>query len=95
MKRYAFLRWLRKISNTPEGCVAPQWIKFIYYILFPLNWFYEKQSNIKYDILSDIYTINGMKFTGEVFYHLRSEASKGMKFRLIDTGEYVTIETLK
>jgi hypothetical protein len=75
--RYNFLRWLRKIVKVPEGAVPPKWIKVVYYCLFPLNFFYLKQSNIKYDIETDIYTIQGMRFTGAVFKHLQDESNIG------------------
>lgn len=75
--RYKILRWLReKVFRVQEGCIAPKPLKFIYYLLFPLNWFYEKQSWIKYDPLTDIYTIEGMKFTRQVFKTLKDDANK-------------------
>ena len=78
--RYRFLRMLRQLANVPEGCVVPRWIQFIYHILFPLNWFYERQSGIHYDVVRDIYTIQGMKFSGDVFRHFKQ--SVGMKFEI-------------
>ena len=93
--RYKFLRFLRKICKVKEGEISPKWLYFIYYILFPLNWFYEKQSQMKYDPLTDVYTIQGMKFTSQVFETLKDEANKGFKFELVDTGEYVTIRSLR
>lgn len=83
--RYRFLRALRQLSGVPEGAVRPRWIVFIYYILFPLNWCYERNANIKYDALHDIYTIQGMKFSGEVFRHFRQ--SIGEKFEIVDTDD--------
>lgn len=94
--RYKILRWLRKnVFHVKEGEISPKGLYFIYYILFPLNWFYEKQSWVKYEPLTDVYTIRGMKFTGAVFETLKDEANKGFKFELVDTGEYVTIRSLR
>lgn len=93
--RYKFLRFLRKTFRIKEGEISPKWLYFIYYILFPLNWYYEKQSRIKYDPLTDVYTIEGMKFTANVFHVLKDESNKGFKFELVDTGEYVTIRSLR
>lgn len=92
-KRYSFLRFMRRFCKVKEGQIAPKWMYFVYYILFPLNWLYEKQAYIKYDILTDVYTIRGMKFTGEVFYHLKQ--SRGMRFEIVDTGEYVTLKKIQ
>ena len=45
--------------------------------------------------MTDVYTIEGMKFTANVFHVLKDESNKGFKFELVDTGEYVTIRSLR
>lgn len=87
--RYRFLRMLRVLSNTPEGSVAPKWVQFAHYALFPLNWMYQKNSGIYYDAQRDIYTIQGMRFTGEVFRHFKQ--SVGQRFEIESNDEGVII----
>jgi len=94
--RYKLLHWLRyKIARCKEGEISPKWIRFIYWVLFPLNWFYERQSGIKYDHLNDIYFIRGMKFSGIIFEMLRHQANEGKVFRLKEAdGKTATVEEL-
>jgi len=82
--RYRFLRMLRQFANVPEAAVAPKWIKFTYYLLFPLNYFYLKNSAIKYDVEKDIYTIRGIKFTGEVFSHFKNSIGRSFEITEIN-----------
>lgn len=93
--RFAFLRFLRKnVFKVPEGAIAPKLLKFIYYTLFPFNWLYERQSNINYKVETDVYTIRGMRFTGELFYYFKSLASKGTVFQFINVSDNCTLRTL-
>lgn len=94
--RYKFLRWLReKVFKSREGEAPPKLLLFIYRILFPLHFFYQKQSHIRYDPLRDVYYIRGMKITGIVFEWLRDAANKGEAFRLVETdGQEITIERI-
>jgi len=64
-RRYRFLKWLRKVFKVKEGDKSPKYIAWVYYILFPLEWFYQRQSGIKYDSVTDVYTIRGMIFSGD------------------------------
>lgn len=82
--RYRFLRLLRQMANLPECSVAPKWIQFIYYVLFPLNWFYNRQSGIKYDAERDIYTIRGIKFSGDVFIHFKNATGRSYEITNIN-----------
>lgn len=79
--RFAVLRNLRTITNTPEGCYAPAWVRFVYYVLFPLDWFHERQSHIKYEVLLDAYTIKGVRITGDVFEMMKREV--GNRFEVV------------
>jgi hypothetical protein len=83
--RFSFLRMLKQIANVPEGAVAPKWIRFCYYILFPLNWFYHKQSGIKYEPETNVYTIEGIRITGEFFRHLKE--SRGERFEIDEASD--------
>ena len=86
--------WLRyDLLKQPQATVAPKWLQFIYYCLFPLEWFYLKQSRVRYDILTDVYTIHGMECTGNLLRDLSNKGYIGKSFRVtaIDDG-IVTIE---
>ena len=62
--RWRFIWWIRdNVTKTPPENMAPKWVGVIYYILFPLNWLYERQSNIKYDPLSGHFYIAGIKLS--------------------------------
>lgn len=84
--RYEILRFLRNISGAKEGTVAPKWIQIIYWILFPLNAFYEHQSGMKFNPLTNMYMIMGQEYSGEIFHFFTRAASKGMLFRLKQHG---------
>lgn len=83
--RYALLRFLRDCSGTPEGACAPGWVTFIYYVLFPLNWAYEKQSGIKYEAPYDTYIIHGIRITGVVFEQFKGEV--GSRFEVVKSQD--------
>lgn len=87
--RYRILRMLRQIANVPECSIVPKWIQCIYYMLFPFNWIYQRNSGIHYDAPRDIYTIQGMKFSGEVFRHFKQ--SVGQRFEIESNDEGVII----
>jgi hypothetical protein len=82
--RYRFLRMLRQLANVPEACIAPKWIQLTYYLLFPLNYFYLKNSNIKYDVEMDIYTVRGIKFSGDFFMIFKNSRGRSYEITEID-----------
>lgn len=90
--RYKILRFLRDMTGAKEGTVAPKWIKVVYWILFPLNGFYQRQSGMKYNPLTNMYTIMGQEYSGEIFHFLTRAASQGMRFRLKQHGTGKGIE---
>ena len=60
--RWRFIYFLRvKIAKTPDERISPKWIKIFYCILFPLNWLYERQSHIRYDILTGNFYLMGIE----------------------------------
>ena len=70
----AFLRWLRiRIFKVPEGAIGPKIITWLYWLLHPLNGFYQNQSGVHYDPGYDTYTIMGVKLTGEFILMLKHE----------------------
>jgi hypothetical protein len=97
MWRFKFLSWLaHTVFKTKEGEVAPKLVQYIHRILFPLNWFYQRQSGIKYDPLRNIYTIRGMKFSGQIFEFLRHASNKGKTFQLTETdGKECMLKEIK
>lgn len=94
-KRLLFLNWLnRKVFNTKEGCISPKFVRVCYYILYPLNWAYEKQSGIRYDIMYDVYHINGKKFTGQFFSMLSNEANNKTRVELTIENDAITMKPI-
>jgi len=95
-KRIRFYHWLRKdVFKVPEATIGPRFLPIIYYLLFPLNWFYEKQSGIKYDMQRHIYIIQGMEFSGGIFEFLTDVSKTGKTFKLKSTdGKTAIIEEL-
>ena len=86
--RYKLLRFIRELSGISEGGMSPKPIMILYHILFPLNWFYQKQSNIHYSPMSNIYTIQGQKFSGDIFDFFSRCAERGECFQMIkENGE--------
>ncbi len=69
--KWRFIGHLREISKTPPENIAPKWIKVIYYILFPLNWLYERQSNIKYDPLTGSFDLMGVHLTRQDILNIK------------------------
>lgn len=80
--------WDIFVSRVPEGCIIPKPLLVIKSILFPIGFLrYILSINHGYDWRSDIWNINGVKYTGKA---LRSIAnSQGEIFRVIKKGEYV------
>lgn len=70
--RYAFLSWLSyKVAKTEIDAVPPKWIRFLHFILFPFHNLYERQSQVHYSLLKDVYTIRGVKISGAFIEDLR------------------------
>lgn len=93
--RYKFLRYLNKISNTLEGSIPPKWVRILRYVLFPLHWFYANQSGIKYDYATNIYTIRGIEFSGQLLEAFGDAKNNGLKFQLITDGKNATLKTIR
>ena len=81
--RYKFLSFLcRKVAKNPPGTIKPKWIQFIYHILFPLISMYERQANVKYNIVYDSYTINGIEISRLFLKTLNSFAEEKITVKI-------------
>lgn len=88
------MKWLRtKVWKLKEGEIAPWPLKWIYYLLFPGFWVYEKQHNLRYDPLRDVYTIRGKEFSGAFFELMKDKSKQGLIVLFKEIGEVTTIET--
>jgi len=89
-----FLKYLRdKVFKVPLGEIPPWYLNVVYRILFPLRYFYESQSNLRYDFQQNIYHINNYRFQGELLYQLTISPSYQW-FRVVKReDDLVTIET--
>ena len=93
MKRMRFLQWINRwLFKTKEGVKPSKTAMFLYHVLFPFNFFYEKQSGIKYDVYSDVYTIRGVEITGGVFDALKT--GKNEVLFITGTNELTRIKAI-
>ena len=58
-----------------------------------MDWFYEKQSHVKYDVAYNIYTICNIKITAEVFEAFNSQVGK--KFEVKRVGDETWVTTIE
>jgi hypothetical protein len=95
--RFTILFWIkRNIAKTPEGCVNPKWLDFIYHLLFPLNRMYEKNSHTNYDFQTDTYIIEGLQISGSFIRSLSNYAKIGIKYELVENDKgVITIKTIE
>lgn len=64
MKRAKFIYWLsNSIFKTELGAIPCRFVRVVKNILFPLHYYYQKQSNIRWDIYTNRYYFAGMEFT--------------------------------
>jgi hypothetical protein len=93
--RMKFLRWLRhRVWKVEEGCMAPRSLIVIYYILFPLNWLYEKRANVRYNAWYNTYTLHGIEFSAEFFRMLADKRNNGRIIKIETDGKYCTFTRL-
>ena len=84
-----------KVCKTQEGCLPPKWVVTLSCILFPLYYMYSKQSGIKYDPITKVFTIKGVRLQSEIFDFFNNESAKGTKFKFIKNNlGNITIEQL-
>ena len=95
--RKIFLRWLMyKICKYPVATIPPKWFRILRFLFFPLHAFYENQSGFKYEVYSDVYTIQGIKIHGNLFHCFSNYADTGSKFLFIkNEGGIITVEQIK
>ena len=82
--RIRFIHWLNhRVFKTPEGQVAHKFVRIVYRVLFLMRYFYEKQSGIKYDMMRDVYIINGMKYSRDALEYFSHTAKEGDVFMFV------------
>lgn len=91
--RQRFLRFLHyKVFRRKEGEIMHPIGKAIWKLFYPLHAMYVRNSQCHYDLRTDVYTIRGMKFSGNIFSFLNNEANEGRVFRLKKTSKDGTVE---
>lgn len=94
-KKILFVRWLFKVSRTPEGEVPPKWLRAFHWVLFPKKMIGLKYTPVKWDPPTNVYTIEGLKFSGRLFDLLGYKAKRKTIFRLIEREDgVVTVEEI-
>ena len=87
--RYKFIHWLRKkVFHVPDCEISPKIVIILINILFPLQWLYERQTHIKWDIQRNVYYIGKCKISGEMLHHFKN--SIGELFKIVETKDGVT-----
>lgn len=62
--------WILKTAKHPENQILSFWLRMIYAVLFPLQFFYWKMSEKHgYEARTDTWRIHGQRYTGELFRH--------------------------
>lgn len=92
--RNRFIHWLRtNVFKVKEDEYNPRLLRWICNVLYPC--YTVRQRHLDYDPCTDAYTINGMKFSAEIFRLLHDESKKGSKFQLLQTdGKVCTVRYL-
>ena len=79
--RYKILRWLTfKVFKTPKNQVPNKFVRLVHFLLFPLHFLYERNSQVHFDQVSMIYTIRGVKISAAFFDMIRSKEHDGSAF---------------
>lgn len=73
-KRYKLLRFLaRKVWKTLEGEVTPRPLMFLYKVLFPLRFYVDNQDHLRYEVITDTYHIESLKFSGQLIQMFKTK----------------------
>lgn len=75
--RWKILKTIRKLFPWTEGSVPPKWVLILKAILFPLDWWYMKQSRIRYDLTTDSIWIYGVRISQWEFEEMINASKKG------------------
>ncbi len=90
IRRKVFRFIARKLFKVPEGEVLPWYVLVIKFILFPLHSYCAMQNGIKYDIGTDIYIIEGIKYSRDLFMDWADGGMPtGQLFRIVRTSNGV------
>lgn len=92
--RYSLLRGLDTyVAKTEIGTIPPRWIRILHFVLFPLHSIYESQSQVHYSLMSNYYTIRGVKISAEFFDRVSIDAEKGIVFKFVkNENGIITLE---
>lgn len=75
--RLQIMRWLYKLSKTPEGMQPPKWLDILYKIFYPLRALYQRQANIRYDVVTNSYWLEGQRYSVDFFKFFSAKQSLG------------------
>ncbi len=90
--RTKLLLWLKyNLTNRSDAEIPPKWLRVLYYILFPLRWYINNNTDMSFDYSRLIYTIRGIKITSEVFENFEQLAEKETTLKFSKKGDCITI----
>ena len=84
MKRQ-FYFWLQdKVFKVPGGQIPPKALNAIWYILHPTHFIQDRWSHMKYDPMTDTYTINGVRISGNIITELGRSRTSAIEIRRVN-----------
>ncbi len=84
-RRFQFLYWLNhKVFKIEEGAMMPKFSLFVYRVLFPLNWLYDKQTHLKFDYRRNLYIIDGRLISKDFLDFMCNPKNGGKTFTIIN-----------
>jgi hypothetical protein len=86
IRRKLLYFYIFKVIKVPEGERLPKSAMFLRWLLFPIETFLiTGTKDFKYDIICNIYTIHGVKYSGFLFHSLGMNGIEtGTTFRLVN-----------
>jgi hypothetical protein len=85
--------WARVRKNIPVGQILPKWAIAVRAILFPLDFFFWRMSQVKgYQWETDTWLIEGVHYSNEVFRSLADSA--GELYQVRREGKIVVFECI-
>ena len=88
-QRVGLYFWIVRLLKIPEGSLIPSYIRWIRYVLLPIETLSWRLSTATYDPYSDCFIINGIKISYQFMVHMTETSSKGVWFRYERKGNTI------
>lgn len=92
--RKRFWYWILDKSKHPAERVLPPWLRFVYAVLFPLQFFFWRMSGSRgYRAQYDDWMIHGVRYSARALWDL--SRSDGQCFQVWREGETLTMRRIE